>query len=144
MFVFFLMLLRPPRSTRTDTPFPYTTLFRSPTRIFRPSASNAVAFTPPTRCNAPHADQTPDPPRPAGPRAVRLQPRPAAQPDGAVGAVAELRPAPAAPDRDPRPLAGIGAGKPPQPAPGDHRRPIERASGRARVGQCVTIGVVAV
>src|SRR3546814_10622277 len=27
---FFLMILRPPRSTRTDTPFPYTTLFRSP------------------------------------------------------------------------------------------------------------------
>src|SRR3546814_8581092 len=26
------MLLRPPRSTRTDTLFPYTTLFRSPTR----------------------------------------------------------------------------------------------------------------
>src|SRR3546814_12489611 len=26
---FFLMTLRPPRSTRTDTPFPYTTLFRS-------------------------------------------------------------------------------------------------------------------
>src|SRR3546814_19904265 len=24
------MILRPPRSTRTDTPFPYTTLFRSP------------------------------------------------------------------------------------------------------------------
>src|SRR3546814_1359407 len=30
MFVFFLMLRRPPRSTRTDTLFPYTTLFRSP------------------------------------------------------------------------------------------------------------------
>src|SRR3546814_18733298 len=29
MFVCFLMLLRPPRSTRTDTPCPYTTLFRS-------------------------------------------------------------------------------------------------------------------
>src|SRR3546814_8735902 len=29
VFVFFLMLLRPPRSTRTDTLFPYTTLFRS-------------------------------------------------------------------------------------------------------------------
>src|SRR3546814_7482317 len=28
--LFFLMLLRPPRSTRTDTLFPYTTLFRSP------------------------------------------------------------------------------------------------------------------
>src|SRR3546814_6476238 len=28
-FMFFLMLRRPPRSTRTDTLFPYTTLFRS-------------------------------------------------------------------------------------------------------------------
>src|SRR3546814_14281482 len=28
--VFFLMIRRPPRSTRTDTLFPYTTLFRSP------------------------------------------------------------------------------------------------------------------
>src|SRR3546814_19703309 len=28
-FLFFLMLRRPPRSTRTDTLFPYTTLFRS-------------------------------------------------------------------------------------------------------------------
>src|SRR3546814_18569211 len=30
MFVFLLMIRRPPRSTRTDTLFPYTTLFRSP------------------------------------------------------------------------------------------------------------------
>src|SRR3546814_6305470 len=30
MCVFFLMIRRPPRSTRTDTLFPYTTLFRSP------------------------------------------------------------------------------------------------------------------
>src|SRR3546814_18789931 len=29
-FVFCLMIRRPPRSTRTDTLFPYTTLFRSP------------------------------------------------------------------------------------------------------------------
>src|SRR3546814_20707274 len=29
MFVFVLMIRRPPRSTRTDTLFPYTTLFRS-------------------------------------------------------------------------------------------------------------------
>src|SRR3546814_20602821 len=28
-FFFFLMFRRPPRSTRTDTLFPYTTLFRS-------------------------------------------------------------------------------------------------------------------
>src|SRR3546814_9487190 len=35
---FFLMIRRPPRSTRTDTLFPYTTLFRS-------SASSASART---------------------------------------------------------------------------------------------------
>src|SRR3546814_16387035 len=29
LFFFFLMTRRPPRSTRTDTLFPYTTLFRS-------------------------------------------------------------------------------------------------------------------
>src|SRR3546814_12320882 len=28
-FFFFLIIRPPPRSTRTDTPFPYTTLFRS-------------------------------------------------------------------------------------------------------------------
>src|SRR3546814_18876759 len=30
VFFFFLMIRRPPRSTRTDTLFPSTTLFRSP------------------------------------------------------------------------------------------------------------------
>src|SRR3546814_13265486 len=29
LWCFFLMIRRPPRSTRTDTLFPYTTLFRS-------------------------------------------------------------------------------------------------------------------
>src|SRR3546814_12429481 len=34
LFVFFfLMIRRPPRSTRTDTLFPYTTLFRSGERV---------------------------------------------------------------------------------------------------------------
>src|SRR3546814_10641802 len=33
------MILRPPRSTRTDTLFPYTTLFRSP-QLFGPAARN--------------------------------------------------------------------------------------------------------
>src|SRR3546814_5643018 len=33
VYVFFLRIRRPPRSTRTDTLFPYTTLFRSPRRI---------------------------------------------------------------------------------------------------------------
>src|SRR3546814_2654477 len=32
---FFLMIRRPPRSTRTDTLCPYTTLFRSPARSMR-------------------------------------------------------------------------------------------------------------
>src|SRR3546814_11181976 len=36
-FLFFLMIRRPPRSTRTDTLFPYTTLFRSLQRaLLRP------------------------------------------------------------------------------------------------------------
>src|SRR3546814_3839780 len=34
-YFFFLMIRRPPRSTRTDTLFPYTTLFRSPGRCSR-------------------------------------------------------------------------------------------------------------
>src|SRR3546814_12876335 len=29
LFMFFVIIRRPPRSTRTDTLFPYTTLFRS-------------------------------------------------------------------------------------------------------------------
>src|SRR3546814_13839455 len=33
LLIFFLMIRRPPRSTRTDTLFPYTTLFRS---VFEP------------------------------------------------------------------------------------------------------------
>src|SRR3546814_3161055 len=35
---FFLMIRRPPRSTRTDTLFPYTTLFRSGTTAAPPAA----------------------------------------------------------------------------------------------------------
>src|SRR3546814_6736972 len=34
VFIFFLMIRRPPRSTRTDTLFPYTTLFRSTGIVF--------------------------------------------------------------------------------------------------------------
>src|SRR3546814_20752127 len=33
--IFFLMIRRPPRSTRTDTLFPYTTLFRSRGAVLR-------------------------------------------------------------------------------------------------------------
>src|SRR3546814_19708945 len=39
------MIRRPPRSTRTDTPFPYTTLFRSPggSRLRPPGADLSTA-----------------------------------------------------------------------------------------------------
>src|SRR3546814_17648872 len=40
---FFLMIRRPPRSTRTDTLFPYTTLFRSPLPRYRTGDPFAVA-----------------------------------------------------------------------------------------------------
>src|SRR3546814_3416172 len=44
-FVFFLMMRRPPRSTRTDTLFPYTTLFRSSdARIAQHPSDMAVAL----------------------------------------------------------------------------------------------------
>src|SRR3546814_6871807 len=50
-FFFFLMIRRPPRSTRTDTPFPYTTLFRS-TASGRHRRGSANARLNPTRNTA--------------------------------------------------------------------------------------------
>src|SRR3546814_7424595 len=41
--VFFLMIRRPPRSTRTDTLFPYTTLFRSPRSGRSPTRTHGPA-----------------------------------------------------------------------------------------------------
>src|SRR3546814_6760098 len=46
VIVFFLMIRRPPRSTRTDTLFPYTTLFRS---AAHPRRRSAIAVVPPLR-----------------------------------------------------------------------------------------------
>src|SRR3546814_15498138 len=37
LFFFVLMIRRPPRSTRTDTLFPYTTLFRSDALVVHPA-----------------------------------------------------------------------------------------------------------
>src|SRR3546814_14604834 len=45
LFIFFLMIRRPPGSTRTDTPFPYTTLFRS-------SGETASGFVSALRCGS--------------------------------------------------------------------------------------------
>src|SRR3546814_2090927 len=61
------MIRRPPRSTRTDTLFPYTTLFRSwltlspirtPFAPPRPSLRVRVAIAPPSRLNASRARLT--------------------------------------------------------------------------------------
>src|SRR3546814_15704464 len=41
--IFFLMIRRPPRSTRTDTLFPYTTLFRSVRAARRSGYTRQVA-----------------------------------------------------------------------------------------------------
>src|SRR3546814_11919226 len=41
MIFFFLMIRRPPRSTRPDTLFPYTTLFRSLNRQAKAAAKSA-------------------------------------------------------------------------------------------------------
>src|SRR3546814_18871588 len=65
LVVFFLMVRRPPRSTRTDTLFPYTTLFRSgpaPAHRARSQAAACLAWrSPRTR-----------PSRPAGSPAKRF------------------------------------------------------------------------
>src|SRR3546814_11192492 len=48
---FFLMIRRPPRSTRTDTLFPYTTLFRSSASMATRRRPCASISTPPSyRC----------------------------------------------------------------------------------------------
>src|SRR3546814_19636706 len=53
--VVFLMIRRPPRSTRTDTLFPYTTLFRSSCRATAPATRR------PTCCFACRRTATPAP-----------------------------------------------------------------------------------
>src|SRR3546814_20493598 len=43
LFFFFLRIRRPPRSTRTDTLVPYTTLVRAPTWLACAPASNPIS-----------------------------------------------------------------------------------------------------
>src|SRR3546814_17455906 len=45
MFFFFLMIRRPPRSTRTDTLFPHTTLFLSSPRRSEPRSTACIKST---------------------------------------------------------------------------------------------------
>src|SRR3546814_4569616 len=81
--LFFLMLRRPPRSTRTDTLFPYTTLFRSPAqrhrgarRSFRRGRAPFGTARPPVRARRDAASGTP---RLAGQRPRTRQCRTAAR-----------------------------------------------------------------
>src|SRR3546814_10923272 len=63
--IFFLMIRRPPRSTRTDTLFPYTTLFRSTNG---PACSARPA---PRAAGSRYGDRTEPTNRPAAPGARR-------------------------------------------------------------------------
>src|SRR3546814_1588441 len=56
MFFFFLMIRRPPRSTRTDTLFPYTTLFRSAGSTRDPRHSPGVYAPSPSHRSADATD----------------------------------------------------------------------------------------
>src|SRR3546814_13485846 len=60
--IFFLMIRRPPRSTRTDTLFPYTTLFRS-NAPRRPPVDPRGFQHPPDVQDAPPAQPDPVPQR---------------------------------------------------------------------------------
>src|SRR3546814_8410876 len=72
------MIRRPPRSTRTDTLFPYTTLFRSPAGADRASRLRAGRFDPDGRARASHDSlrAQPDLPEEAARAAARAR-RPA-------------------------------------------------------------------
>src|SRR3546814_8048087 len=52
---FFLMIRRPPRSTRTDTLFPYTTLFRSDGRTAFPWSASEARSAAGAKASAPGA-----------------------------------------------------------------------------------------
>src|SRR3546814_18143364 len=62
--LFFLMVRRPPRSTRTDTLFPYTTLFRSASRQPRERQVLDEPFVPDTGQLAMVESVSPHIPRP--------------------------------------------------------------------------------
>src|SRR3546814_2982919 len=61
LFFFFLMIRRPPRSTRTDTLFPYTTLFRTGGVGRRHVVAEPGRRTDPTRMKMTDQPHTPNP-----------------------------------------------------------------------------------
>src|SRR3546814_16888745 len=125
-FIFFLMIRRPPRSTRTDTLFPYTTLFRS-----RPKQTDKLLA-----CRAPKG-----PPAPHGAPGLLLY-RPAPhRPDAAHCRKDSNSSQPAAMARR---LRDWSAAQPSSAPSGPSMPQIGSASCRERVCQYVSISVVAV
>src|SRR3546814_4587816 len=81
IIIFFFMIRRPPISTRTDTLFPYTTLFRSPHGPSRPRAGGCRAQGP----DLPRSRRALTEPRPAP--AVALDADPSDRQHGALHVV---------------------------------------------------------
>src|SRR3546814_11072634 len=116
------MIRRPPRSTRTDTLFPYTTRFRSD-----PYWGNEFEWTTTTRLPSPSAAVTTDvPPPPPAPKAWR------AVTIASVSDMPRLRVVNASPRT--RHWAGCGVVEGRTPS-GRVMSKIEEALGRVRVGQ---------
>src|SRR3546814_13679181 len=91
IYFFLLLLRRPPRSTLTDTLFPYTTLFRSPARGIVPAPAGLSCARHADRALRASADRSC-----AGPELVADQHRAAG--DGrAAGAASAFRSAPVVP-----------------------------------------------
>src|SRR3546814_20034375 len=115
------MILRPPRSTRTDTLFPYTTLFRSKLHKSAPGLSPSHCQPPPRRISSPHV----------APLEQRLLRRPRRPPS------ARRHFAAPPPRRSRHALSGLGrirpvehADRPHQPPPATpHPSPLRRRAG---------------
>src|SRR3546814_8178089 len=86
------MIRRPPRSTRTDTPFPYTTLFRSRQHAARDESARGAARLPrsPPRC-AEAPDAAPSREDRSSPRGARWLPHRLPQPRRSEEHTSELQ-----------------------------------------------------
>src|SRR3546814_5985064 len=110
------MIRRPPRATRTDTPFPYTTLFRS-------GSATAASTTRPTAMRSCWPRHRPRQPRRSAPGRDRLAQL------AAVGLPATRRTSPAS-----GLVLHVGVSRPALAAPAiEHLVPVQPQIGRAHV-----------
>src|SRR3546814_16475376 len=112
MFYIFLMIRRPPRSTRTDTLFPYTTLFRSRghRRVAGAVGSSQMTHGDPVRTGSREAALLPFTGEGGAQRRMRARAQRAAlalRAEAEIPGSASLRPRPPI-----RPHAFAGAGSP--------------------------------